>query len=57
MSGQFALERLFELSRLTHEETRHSADCAIDRSLVVPTRLCEWCVVELGGGASARREL
>ena len=57
MSQQFDFERLVELCRRTHEETRHSAACAIDRSLVVRNWLFGWYMVEFEGGSSTRREV
>ena len=46
MSRQFDFERLVELCRRTHEETRRSAVRAIDRSLVVRNWLFGWYIVE-----------
>ena len=57
MSRQFDFERLVELCRRTHEETRHSAARVIDRSLVVRNWLFGWYIVEFEGGAAARREV
>ena len=57
MSWQLDFERLAELCQHTHEETRHTAVRAIDRSLVVRNWLFGWYIVEFEGGASARREL
>lgn len=42
MSGEFDFERLFELCRRAHEETRRSAARAVDRSLVVRYWLFGW---------------
>ncbi len=46
MSREFDFERLVELCRRTHEETRRSASRAIDRSLVVRNWLFGWYIVE-----------
>ena len=46
MKGAFDFERLIELCRRTHEETRRSADRAIDRSLVARNWLFGWYIVE-----------
>ena len=46
MSRQFDFERLVELCRRTHEETRRSAVRAVDRSLVVRNWLFGWFIVE-----------
>ena len=42
MTRQFDFERLVELCRRTHEETRRSAARAINRSLVVRNWLFGW---------------
>ena len=57
MSRKFDFERLVELCQRTHDETRHSATRAVDRSLVVRNWLFGWCIVEFEGGGSIRREL
>ncbi len=57
MSEQFDFERLVELCRRTHEETRRSAARAVDRSLVVRNWLFGWYIVEFEGGGSAHRDL
>ena len=57
MSQPFDFERLIELCRHTHEETRRSAARAVDRSLVVRNWLFGWHIVEYEGGGSGRREL
>ena len=57
MSQPFDFERLVELCRHTHEETRRSAARAVDRSLVMRNCLFGWYIVEYEGGGSARREL
>lgn len=57
MNGGFDFERLVELCRRTHEETRRSAVRAIDRSLVVRNWLFGWYIVEYEGGGSARQTL
>ena len=57
MSQPFDFERLVELCRRTHEETRHSAARAVDRSLVVRNWLFGRYIVEFEGGGAARREL
>ena len=57
MSQPFEFERLVELCRRAHEETRRSAARAVDRSLVVRNWLFGWYIVEYEGGGSARREL
>ena len=46
MSQSFDFERLVELCRYTHEETRRSAARAVDRSLVVRNWLFGWYIVE-----------
>ena len=46
MTRQFDFERLVELCRRTHEETRRSAARAINRSLVVRNWLFGWYLVE-----------
>ncbi len=57
MNQPFEFERLVELCRRAHEETRRSAARAVDRSLVVRNWLFGWYIVEYEGGGSARREL
>ena len=56
MSQPFDFERLVELCRRTHEETRHSAVRAVDRSLVVRNWLFGWYVVEYEQSGSDRAE-
>ena len=46
LSQPFDFERLVELCRHTHEETRRSAARAVDRSLVVRNWLFGWYIVE-----------
>ena len=46
MSQKFDFENLLKLCRQTHEETRHSAARAVDRSLVVRNWLFGWYIVE-----------
>ena len=46
MSQIFDFENLLELCRQTHEETRHWAARAVDRSLVVRNWLFGWYIVE-----------
>ena len=46
MSQAFDFKDLVELCRQTHEETRHSAVRAIDRSLVARNWLFGWYIVE-----------
>ena len=57
MSQSFDFERLVELCRRAHEETRRSSARAVDRSLVVRNWLFGWYIVEFEGGGSGRREL
>lgn len=57
MSGQFAFERLVVLPRRTHEETRDSADGAIDSSLAVRARPFGWYIGAFAVGVSACPEL
>ena len=56
MSGGFDFERLVELCRRTHEETRRSAARAIDRSLVVRNWLFGWYIVEYEQSGADRAE-
>ena len=56
MSGEFDFERLVELCRHTHEETRRSAARAIDRSLVVRNWLFGWYIVEYEQSGADRAE-
>ena len=56
MSRQFDFERLVELCRRTHEETRRSAAHAIDRSLVVRNWLFGWYIVEYEQSGADRAE-
>ena len=56
MSRQFDFERLVELCRRTHEETRRSAARAIDRSLVVRNWLFGWYIVEYEQSGADRAE-
>ena len=56
MSQPFDFERLVELCRRTHEETRHSAARAVDRSLVVRNWLFGWYVVEYEQSGADRAE-
>ena len=46
MSQGLNFEKLVELCRRTHEETRHSAARAVDRSLVARNWLFGWYIVE-----------
>ena len=46
MEKEFDFERLVELCRRTHQETRRTAARAIDRSLVVRNWLFGWYIVE-----------
>ena len=55
VKGKEMQERLVELCRRAHEETRRSAARAVDRSLVVRNWLFGWYIVEYEGGGSARR--
>ena len=57
MNRQFDFERLVELCRRTHEETRRSAVRAIDSSLVVRNWLFGWYIVEFEGGSEIRQTL
>jgi predicted nuclease of restriction endonuclease-like (RecB) superfamily len=57
VSQPFDFESLVELCRRTHEETRHSAARAVDRSLVVRNWLFGWYITEFEGGGASRREL
>ncbi len=56
MSQPFDFERLVELCRRTHEETRHSAARAVDRSLVVRNWLFGWYIVEYEQSGADRAE-
>ena len=56
MSEGFDFERLVELCRRTHEETRRSAARAIDRSLVVRNWLFGWYIVEFEQNGADRAE-
>ena len=56
MSRQFDFERLVKLCRRTHEEARHSASRAIDRSLVVRNWLFGWYIVEYEQSGADRAE-
>ena len=56
MSGEFDFERLVELCRRTHEETRRSAARAIDRRLVVRNWLFGWYIVEYEQSGADRAE-
>ena len=56
MSQPFDFERLVELCRHTHEETRHSAARAVDRSLVVRNWLFGWYIVEYEQSGADRAE-
>ena len=56
MSEGFDFERLVELCRRTHEETRRSAVRAIDRSLVVRNWLFGWYIVEYEQNGADRAE-
>ena len=56
MSRQFDFEQLVELCRRTHEETRHSAARAIDRSLVARNWLFGWYIVEYEQSGADRAE-
>ena len=56
MSQPFDFERLVELCRRTHEETRRSAARAIDRSLVVRNWLFGWYIVEYEQRGADRAE-
>ena len=56
MSQPFDFERLVELCRHTHEETRRSATRAVDRSLVVRNWLFGWYIVEYEQRGADRAE-
>ncbi len=56
MSRRFDFERLVELCRRTHEETRRSAARAVDRSLVVRNWLFGWYIVEYEQSGADRAE-
>ena len=56
MSQKFDFENLVELCRRTHEETRHSAARAVDRSLVVRNYLFGWYIVEYEQHGADRAE-
>ena len=56
MSQAFDFERLVELCRWTHEETRRSATRAVDRSLVVRNWLFGWYIVEFEQSGADRAE-
>ena len=56
MSQSFDFERLVELCRHTHEETRRSAARAVDRSLVVRNWLFGWYIVEYEQSGADRAE-
>ena len=56
MSQPFDFERLVELCRHTHEETRRSAARAVDRSLVVRNWLFGWYIVEYEQRGADRAE-
>ena len=56
VNRQFDFERLVELCRRTHEETRRSAARAVDRSLVVRNWLFGWYVVEYEQSGADRAE-
>ncbi len=56
MSQRFDFERLVELCRHTHVETRRSAARAVDRSLVVRNWLFGWYIVEYGQRGADRAE-
>ena len=56
MSRRFDFEHLVELCRLTHEEARHSAIQAAERSLVVRNWLIGWYIVEYEQQGSDRAE-
>ena len=56
MSQSFDFERLVELCRRAHEETRRSAARAVDRSLVVRNWLFGWYVVEYEQNGADRAE-
>ena len=56
MNQPFDFERLVELCRRTHEETRHSAARAVDRSLVVRNWLFGRYIVEFEQSGADRAE-
>ena len=56
MSRKFNFENLVELCRRTHEETRHSAARAVDRSLVARNYLFGWYIVEYEQHGAGRAE-
>jgi len=56
VSQPFDFERLVELCRHTHEETRRSAARAVDRSLVVRNWLFGWYIVEYEQRGADRAE-
>lgn len=56
MSRRFDFERLVELCRRTHDETRRSAARAVDRSLVVRNWLFGWYIVEYEQSDADRAE-
>ena len=56
MSQRFDFERLVELCRRTHDETRRSAARAVDRSLVVRNWLFGWYLVEYEQSGADRAE-
>ena len=56
VSRRFDFERLVELCRRTHDETRRSAARAVDRSLVVRNWLFGWYIVEYEQSGADRAE-
>ena len=56
MEKRFDFERLVELCRRTHQETRRTAARAIDRSLVVRNWLFGWYIVEYEQSGEDRAE-
>ena len=52
----FDFDGLVELCRRTHEETRHAAVRAVDRSLVVRNWLFGWYIVEYEQHGADRAE-
>ena len=56
MSPQFDFERLVELCRRTHEDTRRSAARAVNRSLVARNWLFGWYIVDYEQHGSDRAE-
>ena len=56
VSLRFDFERLVELCRRTHDETRRSAARAVDRSLVVRNWLFGWYIVEYEQSGADRAE-